>query len=260
MSAPSGPSVERAAAVAFLTALDDACAERLVPIPGGHAVVDSRHARLWDANHLRVEAAEPPDADALLAAAERHQAQLGFRAIHVLDPQAGAALEAPLTAAGCEARHDLLMLLEQTPPPLAQPPQIVELPVARIAPTMLAAAGDHGFDAEVGRQLASRAALVADRAPTRWLAVLAAGDEIAARCQLLGGDGPVAQIENVYTAPQHRSRGHARALVTHAAHAARAAGASTVFLRTDAADTPQRLYRRLGFADAGLLPRFLGTL
>jgi hypothetical protein len=37
---------------------------------------------------------------------------------------------------------------------------------------------------------------------------------------------------------------------------ARAAGAEVVFVATDASGLPQRLYRRLGFVDAGLLPRF----
>ena len=64
------------------------------------------------------------------------------------------------------------------------------------------------------------------------------------------------QVENVYTDPAHRLRGLAGALVAHATREARAAGAEVVFLRTDANGLAQRLYCRLGFLDAGLLPRF----
>lgn len=258
MSAGAAHGDARAAAVAFLRVVEDACAERVVPAPGGHAVLDARHPALWDANHLRVEHASPPDPEAVAAAADRHLGALAFRAVHVLhaDPRAGAALDGPLRARGYRPVHDLLMVLPgPVPPPLAPAtPAVVEASPEQIAPTHPAAARGAGVDAEVGRQLASRAAAVAAAVPVRWFAVLADG-QVAARCALLG-DGPVAQIENVWTAPEHRGHGCARALVAHAVRAARAAGADVVFLRTAAADWPQRVYRRLGFADAGPLPRY----
>jgi ribosomal protein S18 acetylase RimI-like enzyme len=252
---PSAAQEARAAAVAFLCAVEDACAGDVVPMPGGHAVCDARHPALWDANHLRVETAPPPDAEALVAAAEHHLGTLPFRAIHVLhaDPDTGAALEPPLRAHGYRAVHDLLMLLGEAVPPTGTG-GVVEVTPAQIAPTQLAAAQDAGLPADVGRQLASRTAATAAAVPVRWFAVLA-GKQTVARCALLG-DGSVMQIENVYTAPAQRSHGFARTLVTHAARAACLAGAEVVFLRTAAADWPQRLYRRLGFTDAGVLPRY----
>lgn len=245
----------RAAALAFLQSLDDACAERLVPIPGGHAVLDARHPALWDANHLRVESAAP-SSEELLAAAERHQSALVFRAIHVLhaDPDVGAELAEPLHAHGYVPRHDLLMLLGETTP-TASTSTVVELMPANVAPTHLSAARDSGLDEDVGRQLASRAALMAAVVRVRWFAVLA-DQRIVARCALIGDVGAVAQVENVYTDPAHRGRGLAGGLVAHAVREARAAGAEVVFLRTDASGPAQRLYRRLGFVGAGLLPRF----
>jgi ribosomal protein S18 acetylase RimI-like enzyme len=255
MSTDHAHADARAAAIAFLRAVEDACAERLLPTPGGRAVLDRRHPALWDANHLRVETARSPDPSALVAAAERHLGTLAFRAIHVLhaDPGAGAELTAPLGADGYRPVHDLLMLLGAAVPPATRS-GIVEVTQGQVAPTYRAAAQDAGLDPEVGCQLASRGALLAAAVTVRWFAVFA-GEQIAARCALLG-DGSVAQIEHVWTAPAHRSRGFARALVAHAAGQARASGAEVVFLRTAAADWPQRLYRRLGFTDAGLLPRY----
>ena len=104
----------------------------------------------------------------------------------------------------------------------------------------------------------SRDALVGAAVAERCFAVTLDGGQVAARCQLYS-QGPVAQIENVYTMAAHRRRGFSRALVSHAAREARAAGATLIFLVADAADWPQAFYRSAGFADAGLLPRFLRT-
>lgn len=63
--------------------------------------------------------------------------------------------------------------------------------------------------------------------------------------------GREAQIEDVATLPEHRGRGHAKAVVTRAAAEARTSGADFVFLVADAEDWPQELYRRLGFDIVG---------
>jgi ribosomal protein S18 acetylase RimI-like enzyme len=252
----SGGRDARTTAIVFLREVEDACAERIVLAPGGHAVLDARHPALWDANHLRVESAAASPQE-LLAAAERHQSALAFRAIHVLhaDSGVGAELEAPLRVHGYAPRHDLLMLLGATPSAHTAAATVVEATPAEVVPTHLAAARDTGLEADVGRQLASRGELMATVVRVRWFTVLAQ-QRIVARCALIGGNAATAQIENVYTDPAHRRRGLAGTLVAHAACEARAAGAEVVFLRTDASGSAQGLYRRLGFVEAGLLPRF----
>jgi GNAT superfamily N-acetyltransferase len=245
----------RAAALAFMRALGDACAERVVPIPGGHAVLDARHPLLWDANHLRVETSEAPDAAALAAAADRQLGGLGFRAVVVLDPGVAEALASPLHACGYRERHELLMLLGPTlAAPAESPFEIEEVAREVVSASRIAASLKLMSSEQIGRQLASRDALIAAATDVRSFAV-PVGGTIAARCQLYGA-GAAMQVENVYTDPVHRLRGLAGALVAHAVREARAAGAEVVFLRTDASGLPQRLYRRLGFVDAGLLPRF----
>jgi ribosomal protein S18 acetylase RimI-like enzyme len=248
----------RRGAIAFLCAIEDACAGRIQRAPGGYAILDARHPRLWDANHLRVEAPAAPDAAQLDAAARLHFEDLEFQMISVLHEAVGRALSAPLHTLGYRARHGLMMALASDPPP-ASPAEAAISEVSRqhLAATRIAGALEGGLvDVEVGAQLVSRDALIATVVKERCFVVEAAGGQVAARCQLYS-DGHVAQIENVYTVPAHRRRGFSRALVTHAAHEARAAGATLVFLVADAGGWPQGFYRRAGFVDGGLLPRFL---
>ena len=64
---------------------------------------------------------------------------------------------------------------------------------------------------------------------------------------LLWASDGVAQVEDVYPAPEARGRGHARALVSHAARLAADEGHATIFIVADDDDTPKELYERLGF-------------
>ena len=249
----------RGRAIAFLCAVDDACAERILPAPGGCVILDSRHPRLWDANHLRVEASEAPDAAALDAVARSHFGALGFQMINVLDEAVGRDLAGPLEALGYRASHGLLMVLSGDPGPTSRKVTIAEVRREDLAESRIAGAIEHGLDGvEVGDQLVSRDSLVGAVVNERCFAVRLDRAEVAARCQLYWR-GAVAQIEDVYTAPEQRRRGFSRALVTQAAHEARAAGAELVFLVADAADWPAAFYRSAGFVDAGALPRFLRT-
>ena len=250
----------RRGAIAFLCAIEDRCAGQIESAPGGCAILDPRHPRLWDANHLRVEGPAAPDAVELDAAARLHFEDLGFQMITVLHEEVGRALTEPLHSLGYRARHNLLMLLVSDPPLAAAADEpISEISREQLAATRIVGAVEDGLlDVEVGAQLVSRDTLVATVVNERCFAVEVADRHVAARCQLYS-EGQVAQIENVYTVPAHRRRGLSRALVTHAAREARAAGATLVFLVADAADWPQAFYRSAGFVDCGLLPRFVRT-
>ena len=245
----------RLRAIDFVTALDDACAQSRPPCPGGHVLLDSRHPVLWSANHVRVERAPAPAAAALDDAAATHLDALGFRMITVLDEAAGVALTAPLGALGYRPAHELLMILGPHPAPTERSQRIVEVGSAELAQSRIAAQVELDRDAEVGRQLASRDALIGAVVAVRRFAIRAGG-QIVARCQVYG-DGAVAQIENMYTTAGHRRQGLSRLLMRHAVGEALDGGAELVFLLADAADWPQAFYRRLGFDDAGLLPHFL---
>ena len=209
----------RVRAIALLTAIDDRCAERRPACPGGQAILDGRHPALWSANHLRVERAAAPDPAALDAAAAEHLDELGFRLIAVHDEAVARTLGPPLQARGYRPAHELLMLSAAPPPPPADtPPAAIEEvgPEALVA-SRIAAQLELGRDAEVGRQLASRDALIGTVVAVRRFAIVAAG-EIAARCEVRA-DGAVAQLENLYVAPGHRGRGLARVVGEHALRA-----------------------------------------
>lgn len=74
---------------------------------------------------------------------------------------------------------------------------------------------------------------------------------LAAITQLFS-DGPIGQVEHVYTAPGARGRGHARTLVTHAVAESLAAPHELTFIVADENDWPKELYRRIGFEPLGL--------
>lgn len=64
-------------------------------------------------------------------------------------------------------------------------------------------------------------------------------------------EGDVGWVEDVYTVPEARGRGYARALVTHAADRARSAGPGLVFILADDEDWPKNLYFDVGFRPVG---------
>lgn len=65
-------------------------------------------------------------------------------------------------------------------------------------------------------------------------------------CRLRLIDG-LAQVEDVFVAPEARGRGAGGALVARAIGEADAAGPEMVFIVADADDRPRALYARLGF-------------
>ena len=97
---------------------------------------------------------------------------------------------------------------------------------------------------------------VARGVPTTHLAALAGGD-VVSYCEVYMMDD-IAQIESVATVPEHRRRGHARAVVTRALELT--AHCRLVFLTMDPDDWPQQLYARLGMDDIGRVARFRKAL
>jgi predicted GNAT family acetyltransferase len=67
-------------------------------------------------------------------------------------------------------------------------------------------------------------------------------------------DGPIAWVEDVYTTPEARGRGYARALVTNAV--ALSAGSELTFIVADDSDWPKTLYQKIGFRPVGRFKTF----
>jgi ribosomal protein S18 acetylase RimI-like enzyme len=89
-------------------------------------------------------------------------------------------------------------------------------------------------------------------AETTFLAVRSSDGAVVAHVDLYVRDG-YAQVEELMTAPAARGRGFGSALVVDAMHRA---GGNRVFIVADLDEWPKQMYRRLGFADLGVIATF----
>ena len=176
-------------------------------------------------------------------------------AIVVPDAAAGERLAPGVAALGWRVGRSLVMALAREPERRADVSLVREVDEAALRPARMASMPPWGR-VEVRTQMLDAKREIAARVPTRFFAVLVAG-EVASFGDLYC-DGETAQIEDVGTLEQHRGRGYASAVVQKAVDEARAGGAGFVFLVTDADDWPQHLYRRLGFEAIGSYWKFTG--
>jgi uncharacterized protein (DUF952 family)/ribosomal protein S18 acetylase RimI-like enzyme len=241
------PSPEDAAkrARTFERSLAERRAPIVVPVTGGVATLDPRVPASWEHNGLWID--EEIDAATLIAEADRALADLAHRRavlahpppvdlewdveelrFLVLDPSAPAP-QAPASAGRVTAVTQDVMA------GLWRPSWRRDLPEADEA------------DIE---DLVRREAFADAHARIVDLAVLTESGVPVAGTQLRL-DGATAAIEAVMTDPDHRSNGHATALVGDAIGRARAEGCDVVWLLARADDWPRGWYERLGFADVG---------
>lgn len=228
-------------ALAFLGVTRAACADGVEPTWFGRVVRTPSLPLVWSLNAVEVHA----EADAAPPLAE-----LGAHLPPV--PRPSVLFEHP--AGGLppwERENELIMLLAEPPQP---PPrdrvragsreEILGLQHSWVVEDF----ASQGADAV--EQLVTYMERQWEARPTR---AFVAPD--ASAMTLLWSDGETAQVEDVYTRPEARGRGHARALVSHTAALAAAQGHTTVFLVADDDDTPKALYERLGFAPTHRLVR-----
>ncbi|MFI7612215.1 GNAT family N-acetyltransferase [Nonomuraea terrae] len=261
-------AVGLARAVGFLHDFARRKAPRVVPAPGGFAVLDDRFPGSYDDNKLMVRTAADDTelrgrtagddaAGRLLAAADEVPAERAHRLVCVHEDRRGTALAPAFAAAGYAHETNLVMAFRGDAP--QDPPRAERLGLDELVPVLrrdwrrtLPQA-----PADVIDELARRAeARLRGAGTVGFHAIRTAEGEIAARADLYVHSG-VAQIENLFTTERHRSRGYARALM--AAMLAAAAGAELIFLVADSAGWPRRFYARLGFEEKGRTHDFLRT-
>jgi len=218
---------------------------------GATFIVGRDWPRVYDANHVTDI---PTDADParLLRAAARafgHAPHLRFDT----DKRTSRAFTEALASAGFRASRATLMLAERPPEQVGARPRMrrVASPAdwAAMRPFVEAdVAADDGLapeprDAELGGQFWRY--LRAKCPPGgAWLAH--AGDTPIGYCNAWVAANGVGVIEWLCTAPAHRNRGVASALLAHCARECRAAGAHAIAL-TVAEDGPLEFYRKRGF-------------
>lgn len=237
-------AADYARCLAFLRRGDMAGA-REVPCALGVAVIDEARPLRHDSNYVVVERPEvSPDQ----VAAEL--TRLGLPLAMFPDPAQGERLAEVLAPQGWGVHRGLAMVLRRPPDHPAPPADVHEVPVEALRPLRRALLLEYPWATpEVADQLLDTKAEIARRVTLRAFAAFEQG-EVVSYTDLYTADG-VAQIEDVATAPAHRGRGLSRAVILRAIEAARAAGATFVFLVADAEDWPKELYRKLGFDEVG---------
>ncbi|MGZ8570923.1 MAG: GNAT family N-acetyltransferase [Actinomycetota bacterium] len=250
----------------FWLALDELFA-RVRPTRWGAVITDGRYPRIWDTNYARIDVADDSlrsaDIEAELLPA-LHDA--GASTFHVVSfhPDHTAALLAELSSRGHRLSWDLVMNAgrSRTIGPTAPSVEIEELPPDDELWTSVAASfALFGVDpGEAVEQLRGIERDVLAPGGKRWFVIRDETGAIASLAALLTLEA-VGYIDNVATFPHARRRGYAAALTARIVHEARAADAEDVCLFADPDDDAVvRLYRGLGFEEAGRLASTRGPL
>jgi ribosomal protein S18 acetylase RimI-like enzyme len=251
--APTTATGQLERALAFMRAGMSATADAIRSIDAGIVVSTPSLPAVWAVNQLRV--AEALTFEELIDLADRELTASGYRQVAVEHQLAGPELEPAFRNAGWKAERDVVMILDG--------------PADRAADTSVV--DDAGEDEMLGlmrrwyehdeptqaeiEQLVDFGRREVRALGDRLLGVRS-GDGNLVAITKLRSDGPTAQVEDVYTAPEARGRGFARALITRAVEMARDGGHDMTFIVADDNDWPKLLYERLGFRAMGHLWQF----
>jgi GNAT superfamily N-acetyltransferase len=233
----------------------------VLPEDGVRWVRNPACAEIYDANHGTAVRVGTPDAvDAVLRRADELFAANHHRTFKV-DPRTPTAFEARLLLDGYAGETEVQLLLTgdlraDRPPPVAIRP--VEGP-ADWASLARLTRRDHEEEAAKGGRPphppSVTTAMVATKrakAPAlRFFLATVDGEDCAFFSSWPGPEGAtgrVGKVEDLFTAPEHRHKGVATALIAHAVADARARGADAVLIGADPGDTPKDMYAAMGFA------------
>ena len=240
-------------ALAFMRASLAKVADAARPIDGGVVLSTPSLPAVWAINQLRVN--EEMAFAALLELADEQLSGLEYRQIALEHQLSGPGLETSFREARWKVERDLVMVLAAGADRCADT-GIVEEPGEEETLEVIRRwyLEDVPEPSEVG-QLVNYARREMRTLGERLLGVRSSDGQLVAVAKLRSGE-TIAQVEDVYTTPEARGRGFARAVITHAVELARAAGHELIFIVADDEDWPKRLYERLGFRAAGHLWQF----
>ncbi|MDQ3740363.1 MAG: GNAT family N-acetyltransferase [Actinomycetota bacterium] len=242
----------RAAALAFARETHARCADERLVWDHGELLRTRSLDKVWAVN-VALALGPPPalsldDVDELLGATFAGR----FSSAMFEEGEATERLEAQARERGWRVEHELFMVLRREPDRVADTSAVREGTEAEIRPLM-----ERWNEEELSDQGPETLAQLATFVDREWSArptrSLVAGDA-EATCRVWS-EGGVAQVEAVYTAPEARGRGYARALLTRALELAREDEPDVVFIVADDDDTPKELYARLGFDPVARLTR-----
>lgn len=252
MSVDAGP-LQRA--LAFMRASVAATADVVRPIEAGVVLHTPSLPAVWAVNQLRV--ADALTFEELLGLAEEQMAGCAYRQIAVEHQPTGPRHEESFRAAGWKIERDVIMVLSG-PTDRATDTSVVVVPGQAEALELIRRwyEDDEPAPSEI-EQLVAYSGRENQVLGDRLLGVRSSDGQLVAISKLRS-DGVIAQVEDVYTVPEARGRGFARALITRAVDMARDGAHELVFIVADDNDWPKSLYERLGFRPVGHLWQFHG--
>lgn len=247
----SGRRSSFARALSFQRETLQLIADEVIPVPEGWVIRTPSLPLVWALNQVRV-AGEIEAGDAI-ALVDQHLGELPYRQLVVEHDASGAGLERELAELGWRVDCETTMQLVHDPDREADTSGVVDAPPADVLELMtrwMREGSAHQPSAQEEHDLARSWQLEWRARHARRLGIRGRSGRLAA-IALLYSDGVVAQVEDVYTVPEERGRGFARALVSQAARLATDAGHELTFIVADDRGWPKELYGRLGFASVG---------
>ncbi len=213
---------------------------------------------VYDANHLIVlDQGFAMSMEEVTAAADEIQAGMPNRIVEFVVCPESEALAAAFRTAGWLDEPLGIMVRHREPDRHVATSSVQAVDAISMRSARTASLSDEPWATpDAVAQVREKQERVARGIPTTHLAVIDGG-AVVSYCEVYRIDD-VAQIESVATVPEHRRRGHARAVVSRALELT--ADRRLVFLGMDPEDWPQQLYARLGFDDIGRVARFRKAL
>ncbi len=229
---------------------------RVVPFTWGNAYLDDDVRSRYYSNFLRTETdLRGVSAGDLIEAADRILAGYEHRLVIVRDEAAAERLAPGFVAAGYARAPEVVQLLRRPP----DRPATVDVDVVGFADARDLILQTYREDEHLPEAIAipftDHRAKYEQALGARFFVAQVEGAQ-AGLCELYV-DGKDAQVEDVGTLVRFRNRGVARSVVLAACAAARAAGATRIFIVADDDDWPKQLYERLGFDRIGTDVGFL---
>jgi GNAT superfamily N-acetyltransferase len=238
---------------AFLRANVAKTADEVRPIATGCVVTSPSLPAVWSINQVRV--AQPLGFESLVELADQQLVGCRYLQIALENQDTGPALEEAFRAAGWKTDREVLMILSAPPDREADTSIVTEAGEDEVVDLMKRWYGEDELDAGALDQLAELSRRESRACGDRLLGVRSSDGQLVSICKLRS-DGSIAQVEDVYTAPEARGRGCGRAVVTRAIELAGDADHDLIFIIADDNGWPKDLYARVGFRPIGRLWQF----
>jgi GNAT superfamily N-acetyltransferase len=240
-----------ARALAFQRGTLQLIADEVTSLSEGLVIRTPSLPLVWALNQVRVVGPiEPGEAIALVG---RYLGELPYRQLMVEHDASGARLERELVRQGWRVDCEMTMRLAHGPDREVDTSTVFDAPsddALELMRRWMREDSTHRPSAQEERELTRSWQLEWRARNARLLGIRDRSGRLAA-ITMLYSDGVIAQVEDVYTVPEERGHGFARALVSRAAWLATDAGHELTFIVADDRGWPKNLYGRLGFEPLG---------